>query len=107
VREMLLQAAVLDAAQMQQRGFLNRVIADGQVRQEALEGARRIAGLAPQAAQANKRLLRAFSEENPAPVHGPRAQDATEIIANAYRYADGPEHREGIAAFLQKRKPAF
>ena len=107
VREMLLQAAVLDAGQMQQRGFLNRVIGGGQVRQEALEGARRIAALAPQAARANKRLLRAFSEENQASVLTPRAQDATEIIANAYRYADGPEHREGIAAFLQKRKPAF
>ncbi|RYF42585.1 MAG: enoyl-CoA hydratase/isomerase family protein, partial [Comamonadaceae bacterium] len=106
-REMLLQAAVLDAVQMQQRGFLNRVIAGGQVRQEALEGARRIAGLAPQAARANKRLLRAISEENQAPVTVPRTQCATETIANAYRYADGPEHREGIAAFLEKRKPAF
>ena len=24
-----------------------------------------------------------------------------------YRYADSGEHREGIAAFLEKRKPAF
>ena len=27
--------------------------------------------------------------------------------ANAYAYASSPEHREGITAFLQKRKPEF
>ncbi|MBP6404876.1 MAG: hypothetical protein KA335_04405 [Ramlibacter sp.] len=25
----------------------------------------------------------------------------------AFRYADFPEHREGISAFLEKRQPAF
>lgn len=25
----------------------------------------------------------------------------------AFRYADFPEHREGITAFLEKRQPAF
>ncbi|HYF43036.1 MAG TPA: enoyl-CoA hydratase/isomerase family protein, partial [Ramlibacter sp.] len=35
------------------------------------------------------------------------AQAATKNIADAYRYAPGAEHREGIAAFLEKRKPAF
>ena len=29
------------------------------------------------------------------------------IVSSAYAYADSAEHREGIQAFLDKRKPAF
>ncbi|MBS0302389.1 MAG: enoyl-CoA hydratase/isomerase family protein, partial [Proteobacteria bacterium] len=29
------------------------------------------------------------------------------IVIDAYDYADGAEHREGIAAFLAKRPPRF
>jgi len=29
------------------------------------------------------------------------------FLASAYQYADSAEHREGIAAFLEKRSPAF
>jgi hypothetical protein len=29
------------------------------------------------------------------------------LVAVAYDYADSDEHREGIAAFLAKRTPAF
>ena len=28
-------------------------------------------------------------------------------VADAYSYADSHEHREGVAAFLEKRKPRF
>lgn len=90
-REMLLEAAALDAAEMKRRGFLNRVVPDADVAAQALASARRIAALAPQAARLNKQLLR-----NLAGPHG-----------GAYAYADSPEHREGIRAFLEKRQPAF
>ena len=90
-REMLLEAAALGAAEMKQRGFLNRVVPDADVAAQALASARRIAALSPQAARLNKQLLRNLA--------GPH--DA------AYRYADSPEHREGISAFLEKRQPAF
>jgi enoyl-CoA hydratase/carnithine racemase len=29
------------------------------------------------------------------------------LVARAYTYADSAEHREGIGAFLAKRKPEF
>ena len=93
-REMLLEAAALGAAEMKQRGFLNRVVADADVAAQALHSARRIAALAPQAARLNKQMLRKLSAG-----HGHND--------DAYRYADSPEHREGINAFLQKRQPAF
>ena len=57
-----------------------------------------------QAARLNKQTLRAL---NHAPALVPYARSATDPIANAFRYANGAEHREGIAAFMQKRKPMF
>ena len=35
------------------------------------------------------------------------AQPAIDLIAKAYRYAPSAEHREGIAAFTEKRPPRF
>lgn len=92
-REMLLEAAALPAAEMKARGFLNRVTSDDAVAGEAWASAQRLAALGPQAARLNKQSLRALaSGQEP---DGP------------YRYADSSEHREGIAAFLEKRRPAF
>jgi len=107
-REMLLEAAALPAAEMKARGFLNRVVDDAQVAAQALASAQRIMALAPQAARLNKRTLRQLRSEGNLPAA--RAQwtrAATDLIADAYRYAPSEEHREGIAAFLDKRPPAF
>lgn len=104
-REMLLEAAVLDAPLMLARGFLNRVVPDDAVAAEAAERARRVAALAPQAARMNKQTIRALNQAIPIVE---KSLDAIEnIVSGAYRYADTPEHREGITAFLDKRKPAF
>ncbi|MGZ5270092.1 MAG: enoyl-CoA hydratase/isomerase family protein [Ramlibacter sp.] len=102
-RQLLLEAAVLDAATLHARGFLQHVVpaADLDARTKAI--AARIVSLAPQAARLNKRTLRALREQ-----HDPtRRAAALAELAAAYRYAPGAEHREGIAAFLAKRKPAF
>ena len=88
-REMLLEAAVLPAAEMKSRGFLNRVTADADTAAQARASAQRIAALSPQAARLNKRTLRGVNADG------------------AYRYADSAEHREGIAAFLEKRPTRF
>ena len=93
-REMLLEAAVLSAAEMKSRGFLNRVVTDGDVPAQALASAQRVAALAPQAARLNKQALRAL-------------HPLTDPAEGAYRYADSAEHREGIAAFLEKRQSRF
>ncbi|MGH8033845.1 MAG: enoyl-CoA hydratase/isomerase family protein, partial [Lysobacterales bacterium] len=99
-REMLLAAAVLDAAEMKQRGFLNSVVPVGEASAAALACVGRIRQLAPGAARLNKQTFRAL-----APVF--IAQDATNLIANAYAYAASAEHREGVAAFIEKRQPRF
>jgi enoyl-CoA hydratase/carnithine racemase len=92
-REFLLEAAVLDASEMKSRGFLNAVVADRLVTQEARARCDHIRALAPAAARLNKKTLRALRGGAPP--------------ADAYDYAPHEEHREGIAAFLGKRKPVF
>ena len=94
-REMLLEAAVFDASEMKARGFLNTVLPDGTLTPAVLARAQRICTLSPQAARLNKQALRA-------------TQGAALAVGDgAYRYADSPEHREGIAAFMAKRPPVF
>ena len=104
-RELLLEAAVLGAPEMKARGFLHRIESPEHLQAHALERARRIATLAPQAARLNKQTLRALNQAS-APVD--TAQAAIDnIVKSAYDYADSAEHREGIEAFLSKRPARF
>jgi enoyl-CoA hydratase/carnithine racemase len=99
-REMLLSAAVLGAAEMKQRGFLNQVVPANEAAAAAMVYADRCANLAPGAARLNKQTFRALAQVD-------NGLSATDLIANAYRYAASPEHREGVAAFNEKRPPRF
>jgi enoyl-CoA hydratase/carnithine racemase len=56
-----------------------------------------VATLSPQAARINKRTLRQLATGGPT---------AAERRAH-FGYADSAEHREGIAAFLERRPPHF
>lgn len=96
-RQMLLEAAVLDAPTLLARGFLHTVLPDADVPAEAQQRAQRMTRLAPQAARLNKQALRALAD----------GQGAEALVPSAYDYADSAEHREGIAAFLAKRAPNF
>lgn len=96
--EILLEARLLDAATALQRGLVHRVMPDDQVAAEAEATARRIAAGAPLAARLNKRTLRLISAQ----FHFSEAQRA-ELAA----YASSADHREGIAAFIEKRAPRF
>ena len=96
-RDMLFCAGVHSAERLYDAGFLLRMLPDGDVAGEAFASARRILELAPLAARANKRSFAALQA----------AQVPPQLLTDAYRYADAAEHREGIAAFLQKRVPDF
>jgi len=96
-RDMLLAAGVHAAQRLLEGGFLLQVLPDADVAAAAAAHAARIAALAPQAARANKATFKALAA-------GARAGD---LVAAAYDYADTPEHREGVASFLDKRAPQF
>nr|WP_315848321.1 enoyl-CoA hydratase-related protein [uncultured Rhodoferax sp.] len=110
-RAMLLAAEVFDAPAMLARGFLLQVLNDAEVATHSQALAQRVASLAPQAARLNKQTLRALQASNRPLAPVDTAQAATDSIANltatAYAYADSAEHREGITAFLAKRRPQF
>ena len=99
-RDMLLAASVHGAERLYDAGFLLRVVPDAEVAAEALAQAVRVAALAPEAARLNKRTFAALRRS----VEGASVSD---LVTVAYDYADSPEHREGIAAFLSKRAPVF
>ncbi len=114
VRQVLLQAAVLSATEVKARGFLHEVLAGDLLHAAALKAAQHIASLAPQAARANKRTLRAFHQEygrnrhfEPMDARHTAIDFVANDVSDAYRYAPDAEHREGIGAFLDKRKPDF
>lgn len=98
LRELLIEARVLNAQEAFERGLVTRVVPDDVVAAEARAAAVRIAGLSPQALRLNKRALRQFVM--------PALSSAADRAAH-YAYAPSAEHREGLAAFNEKRKPRF
>jgi enoyl-CoA hydratase len=98
LRELLIEARVLAAQEAFERGIVTRVVPDEGVAAEALAAAQRIASLSPQALRLNKRALRQF-------VMPPLSAAADR--APHYAYAPSAEHREGLAAFNEKRLPRF
>lgn len=97
LREMLLEARLIDAARALQCGLVHAVVPDAELREAAAARALAIAALSPQAARINKRTLRQIAAGGPSDAER-RAH---------FAYADSAEHREGIAAFLEKRTPRF
>jgi len=97
LREMLLEARLFDAARALQLGLVHAVVADAELAAQALQRARHMAALSPQAARINKRTLRQIAAGGPS---------ALETRAH-FNYADSAEHREGVMAFIEKRPPSF
>jgi len=95
-RDMLLAAGVHGAQRLYDAGFLLQVLPDADLPAAVLAHAARVAALAPAAARLNKATFLALGRSA-----------ASDLVATAYLYADSPEHREGIAAFLAKRSPVF
>ena len=106
-RQMLLEAAVLDAPRMLQLGFLGHLVQDEQLEAHVQTTQQRIRALAPQAARLNKQTMRALIAAATTAGSPDCAGALAPLVAGAYDYADSAEHREGIEAFIAKRKPLF
>lgn len=95
--ELLLEGRVFDADEAKEKRLLHRIVDD--VQSEARMAAERIAQGAPLAARMNKLLARRLSPE-------PEPLTEQELRA-AFSFLDSHDYREGVQAFLDKRKPDF
>lgn len=97
-RQLLLEGAILEAGELQARGFLHHVCDSAEIYGLLHNTVQRVCALAPEAARLNKQALRAIAA-------GPEAFEA--LCRDAYDYVASDEHREGVESFLAKRKAAF
>jgi enoyl-CoA hydratase/carnithine racemase len=98
--EIIFTGRTLSAAQCLELGLVNEVVPQAELAARTRAVAREIADNAPLAVQASKRMLRsALSEEFDDHVHHVYLQ-----LLPLFRSKD---FREGMLAFLEKRKPTF
>ena len=95
---MLLEARLCDAAEALAKGLVTRVVPDDELAVEVAATVERIAAGGPLAARAHKRLVREWSR---------RRAIGAEAEAQAYACIASEDFREGVDAFLAKRKPGF
>jgi enoyl-CoA hydratase/carnithine racemase len=97
--EILLEGRVWGAEEAYAKGLLTRVVADDDVEREAYATARRIADGAPLVARWHKQFIRRLTIAAP-------PLSAAEIDAN-FDYLQTDDYRNGIDAFINKKKPQF
>lgn len=97
--EMLLEGRLLDAVTARLRGVVHRVVEDTEVATECEATAARVLEGAPHVARAHKQMLRMLARGVTTFSDAQRAALAA--------YAPMQDHREGILAFIEKRRPVF
>jgi enoyl-CoA hydratase/carnithine racemase len=98
MKEILLEGRILTAGEAYEKGLVTRVVPDSQAADEAYATARRICAGAPLVAGWHKHWIRRL--QNGQPLND-------EEKAASFAFLDTEDYREGLAAFLEKRKPAF
>ena len=99
-RELLLTGDALEAEEAKAAGLVNKVVADEELMAEARALAGRLAGQAPLAMAETKRLLNVD-------VDAPMAESIREGGSGFSRMLETKDGKEGVAAFLEKRRPVF
>lgn len=99
-RDLLLSGRIFGAAEAQAMGLVNEILEPDKLFPRAHELARSLAEMSPVALSHTKRLLLKFSEQ---PINR-ETEMAVEASARVRTTAD---FSEGLAAFLEKRKPQW
>ena len=96
--EILLEGRIFDAEEAHAKGLVTRVVPDEDVEREAYRTAERIAAGAPLVARWHKAFIARLM---------PFPQIAADEWNEGFACFDTDDYREGVAAFLEKRKPQF
>jgi methylglutaconyl-CoA hydratase len=99
-RDLLLTGRIIDAAEAYRTGLVNEVVAPGELMQRVQTLAGTLIANSPQSLKATKRLIAAQNQE------WLNAAVAQALEASALS-RETEDFREGIAAFLEKRKPVW
>ena len=98
--DLMLTARMMDAAEAERSGLVSRVVPADRLLEEAMTAAKKIASQSPLAAMLNKELVNAaFETTLDAGVKLERR-----LFHSLFSFAD---QKEGMAAFVEKRKPQF
>jgi len=100
INELILTGRSFSAMEAKEMGLIEHVVPSLQLMPRALELAREIAGNAPLAVRASKKLIRLGSETN-----FTVANELQEAIRETLEHT--ADCREGLAAFAEKRRPQF
>ena len=98
--EMILTGRMMDAAEAERSGLVSRVVAADKLIDEALTAAAKIAGQSPLAVMMNKELVEAAYETT----LSTGVNMERRLFHSLFAFED---QKEGMAAFIDKRKPAF
>lgn len=96
--EILLEGRVFDAQEAYRKGLVNRVVPDDKVEEEAHACAARIAAGAPLVARWHKQFIERLTVT---------AKLSPEEWDEGFACFDTEDYKEGVDAFLKKRKPDF
>lgn len=96
--EILLEGRILGSAEALAKGLVSRVVADGEVLAEAYASAGRICAGAPRVASWHKQWIRRLQHDVPL---------SDEELRASFAFLESEDYREGLSAFIEKRKPKF
>ena len=97
--ELLLLGEMFDATLAERHGIITRISASGEAEAVAMTWARSLAGKPPNALRKSKALLKSESASIASRMQEEAANFATQLV--------GPEFREAVTAFMEKRAPKF
>ena len=98
VLELLLEGRIFNAVEASAKGLVTRVVTDHEVVAEALATAQRICAGAPLVASWHKQWVRRLQHDIPL---------SHEELRASFAFLDTEDYREGIDAFIGKRRPLF